>query len=143
VIISTISTEHLPAILRLEAENPSPWSEGQWLDELAQPNGWNWAASSAPGSPAGYICGRSILDEAEVYKLAVACSHRRQGIATLLLAHACRELRLAGIRECYLELHFSNSAARALYDKMGFCPYGLRKDYYGAEQDALLMNKKI
>jgi [ribosomal protein S18]-alanine N-acetyltransferase len=144
LLVIPFEEKDLTAILRLEAENPFAWSHRQWLDGLAQPNGWQWlACCRQSGDVLGYICGRSVLDEAEVFKLAVAAASRRRGVATLLLAHTCRELKHAGIKKCYLELRISNTAARALYARMGFSPHGIRKDYYGANDDALLMLKRF
>jgi [ribosomal protein S18]-alanine N-acetyltransferase len=143
-LVTPFEEKDLVAILQLEAENTFAWSPRQWLDELAQPNGWQWlACDRQTGEPLGYICGRSVLDEAEVFKLAVAAGHRRRGIATLLLTHTCRELKHAGIKKCHLELSTSNTGARALYARMGFSPHGIRKDYYGAKDDALLMMKRF
>jgi [ribosomal protein S18]-alanine N-acetyltransferase len=143
LIVTPFEEKDLDAIIRLDGGNPFTWSPGQWLAELAHPNGWQWLASDRrSGEPCGYICGRALLDEAEVFKLAVAADYRRQGVATLLLGHACRQLKHAGIKKWFLELNISNTAARALYAKMGFAPHGIRKDYYGPREDALLMMKR-
>jgi [ribosomal protein S18]-alanine N-acetyltransferase len=142
--ITPLHLSDLEAVALLEAENPAAWSARQWQDELAQPNGWQWAARSGPaGALVGYLCGRSVLDEAEIFKLAVASASRRQGIASLLITRACRELKRTGIKTCYLELHVSNRIAELLYAKMGFFPLGVRTGYYGPGEDGLLMRKEL
>lgn len=144
LIITELSEADLTAVTRLEAENHSPWSVRQWRDELAQPGGWKWAVRRRrSGEFLGYLCGRSVLDEAEIFKLAVAIRHRRKGIASLLLDHACRTLRETGVRTCYLELRVSNRAAGMLYAKMGFFPLGIRSGYYGPGEDGLRMKKEL
>jgi ribosomal protein S18 acetylase RimI-like enzyme len=47
----------------------------------------------------GYICGCSVLDEAEIVKIAVKQDARRQGVAKLLLNHSLNEISQDGVRE--------------------------------------------
>ncbi|MDA8164562.1 MAG: ribosomal protein S18-alanine N-acetyltransferase [Desulfobacteraceae bacterium] len=135
----------LSEVLQLEAENPSPWSRALWVDELRQPGGWQWQARDrGTGDLLGFLCGRTVGSEAELFKLAVAASGRRRGIATALLAHACRMLRNGGVAVLYLELRCSNEAAMALYTRMGFSISGVRKGYYtDPGEDALVMMKRL
>jgi ribosomal-protein-alanine N-acetyltransferase len=144
-VLLPLREEDLAEILELEAENPSPWSRSLWLDELRQRTGWRWVARCrTTGDLLGFCCGRTMADEAELFKLAVAVRHRRRGIAAAILDHAFQELRAAGVAALYLELRLSNSGARALYARAGFSPHGLRKNYYADPgEDALMMMKDL
>jgi ribosomal-protein-alanine N-acetyltransferase len=71
-----------------------------------------------------------LPDEAHIVTVAVRESHRRRGIAELLLIHA---IELAQTRQqalVTLECRVSNEPALALYDKYGFDRVGLRPRYY-------------
>jgi [ribosomal protein S18]-alanine N-acetyltransferase len=143
-LITAVGKSDLPAIVGLDGETSFAWSRQQWHDELEQPNGWQWAARNQQTNELlGYICGRNVLDQAEIFKLAVATGHRRRGIGALLLGHACWELKKSAIVECYLEVHVSNRVAGALYARMGFSQVATRKDYYGSGEDGLLLTRSI
>ena len=134
----------LPAIMVLEQQNPGAWNETQLRDELAQPAGWQWLARGEDGAISGYLIGRTVIDEAEILRLAVAADKRRQGVAQDLLRHAFTTLLNKRVTSCFLELRASNDIARALYEKNGFTANGLRKNYYHApREDAVVMNKSL
>jgi len=92
----------------------------------------------------GYICGRSVLDEAEIVKIAVKQDVRRQGVATLLLNHSRNEIFQNGVRICHLEVRTSNKPALCFYEKNGFSVIGVRKNYYTSpREDAVMMVKNL
>ena len=55
-----------------------------------------------------------------LYHLAVASSHRRQGIASSLVTRAVDELRDLGCTKVNLQVRESNSAVIALYERLGW-----------------------
>jgi ribosomal-protein-alanine N-acetyltransferase len=76
-----------------------------------------------------------LPDEAHIVTIAVRESHRRRGIAELLLIRA---MDLARAREhglVTLECRVSNRPALALYDKYGFRKVGLRPRYYSDNRE--------
>jgi ribosomal-protein-alanine N-acetyltransferase len=81
-----------------------------------------------------------MADEDHITELAVRESHRRQGIAHLLMV-ALIELGLRyRTRLATLEVRASNLEAQNLYKKFGFEKVGLRKAYYNDnKEDALIM----
>ena len=92
----------------------------------------------------GYICVSYVLDEAELTRIAVKNSHRRCGIAKLLIQSAKEYLLHNNCRTFMLEVRSSNLSARALYQKMGFDTYAIRKNYYhNPNEDAILMSVKL
>jgi ribosomal protein S18 acetylase RimI-like enzyme len=58
--------------------------------------------------------------------LATDAAHRRRGIATALLDDAERRAREAGLAGVALDTGIENRPARALYERYGFTPSGLR-----------------
>ena len=71
-----------------------------------------------------------LADEAHIVTVAVRESHRRQGIAELLLIQAIQHAQAQGQALVTLECRVSNKAALALYEKYGFERVGLRPRYY-------------
>jgi ribosomal-protein-alanine N-acetyltransferase len=93
---------------------------------------------------AGYIMARISGEEGEILNLAVLPRDRRRGVARGLLAVGLEALVAEGVREAYLEVRESNSAAITLYQSAGFRPVGLRPDYYrNPREDALVLRAPV
>ncbi len=78
----------------------------------------------------GFIGLWMLPDEAHIVTIATRESHRRCGIAELLLISAIHTTQAKGHAMVTLECRVSNDAALALYDKYGFQQVGLRPRYY-------------
>lgn len=145
LVVEPMTIDDLEQVIEIENSTLSPWGREQIVNEFGQVGGWQFVARQLSDSRiVGYICGRSLVDEAEILKIAVAEKYRHQGVACLLLEQAFRHMRKFAIKSCYLELRNSNMPARQLYEKHGFRGTGVRKKYYKAPQeDALIMVKKL
>ncbi|MCY3973008.1 MAG: GNAT family N-acetyltransferase [Candidatus Dadabacteria bacterium] len=92
----------------------------------------------ADGRPVAYCICRTLMNETEIYKLAVHPLHRRRGLAKLLLRDA---LARAGGGRVMLEVATDNMDAIFLYCGMGFRAVGERRKYYGGSgRDAVVMS---
>lgn len=93
---------------------------------------------------AGMACAMIVCDEAEILKVAVRGEYRRRGSARAMISELERELRRMGVARLLLEVRDGNSAARALYESLGFSEYGVRRAYYTSpREDAILMEKRL
>jgi [ribosomal protein S18]-alanine N-acetyltransferase len=82
-----------------------------------------------------------LADEAHIVTVAVRESHRRHGIAELLLISAIELAQTRGQELVTLECRVSNEPALALYDKYGFDRVGLRPRYYSDNhEDAYVLS---
>jgi len=82
-----------------------------------------------------------LADEAHIVTIAVRESHRRQGIAELLLIRAIELAQAKEQQLVTLECRVSNVPALALYDKYGFEKVGLRPRYYSDNhEDAFVLS---
>ena len=80
---------------------------------------------------------------ARIYSLAVLPETRGHGVGESLLHHG---EKLAASRKCIymrLEVHPHNHTAIRLYERNGYNPFGLFKDYYEDHADALRYQKRI
>ena len=85
----------------------------------------------------GAIC---VLDEAQVLNVATDPDFRRRGLGRLVVEALIDEVRKRGVTSITLEVRESNSAARNLYEGIGFFEVGRIKKYYSKPvEDALIM----
>ena len=81
-----------------------------------------------------------IFDELHINTLAVSPAYRRKGLATRLLHGVMAEAAKEGARRATLEVRESNTAALALYAKLGFAVTARRRGYYANPlEDALIL----
>ncbi|MBR0164366.1 MAG: ribosomal protein S18-alanine N-acetyltransferase [Lachnospiraceae bacterium] len=93
---------------------------------------------------AGYIVLTTVAGEGSIDNICVEPAYRGQGIARALIEEA---MRLAyeqhDASEYTLEVRISNTAARMLYEALGFENEGIRPRYYtGPAEDAVIYRKK-
>lgn len=84
--------------------------------------------------------------EAHVLNLCVRPELQGRGLARRMLKHLINWARISNVKTVFLEVRPSNARAVRLYQRMGFCEIGLRRDYYpgrGGREDALVMAKEL
>ena len=92
---------------------------------------------------AGYIAALIVADEMQVQNIVVDTGYRRNGVAMMLFEEASKRAQARGAQEVFLEVAVNNSAALALYEKLGFQRAGTRPDFYRDGSDATTMQKKM
>ena len=112
-----------------------PWSADEFSD--LKKSGCDIIASQN-----GFIVWRVVADEAEIITIGVAPDARRGGIATAMLTLADSDARAHGARRMILDVAEDNTAARKLYESLGYSIDGRRPKYYDGT-DAILMSKKL
>ena len=121
----------------------SPWSKRSLRQMLNDPLAVCYTAQSG-GEVVGYIGMHCIFGEGHILNLAVAPTHRRRGIANILLETLLTYARKHDFTLLTLEVRASNMAAIALYWGLGFISVGLRRGYYDTpREDALIMTLEI
>jgi [ribosomal protein S18]-alanine N-acetyltransferase len=95
----------------------------------------------------GFVMAWILGGEGEILTLAVVPEARRQGVGEALAAAACAAAAAGGAAAMRLEAAEDNTAARALYAKLGFEEAGRRRDYYArggsANVDAIIMRRRL
>jgi [ribosomal protein S18]-alanine N-acetyltransferase len=130
------------AILR-ECKEAAPWSEGALGPGSFDPASMVAFFGEVDGRPTGFIIGRRAADEAEILNLAVSSSSRRQGQAKALVERMLVAFHQHSVVKVFLEVRESNSAAIALYEKLGFRRVGLRPGYYREPSESALLYSKL
>lgn len=82
-----------------------------------------------------------IAGEGDITNVAVCEKYRNQHIATTLLTYLIQlGEQKYGIRTYTLEVRSANTAARRLYEKLGFVSLGIRPNFYDyPKDDAVIM----
>ena len=138
--IIRMNESHVSAVAELERQNFSePWPDiavrGELTNKLAL-----WLVALEDGEVVGYVGSQTVLQEADMMNIAVADSHRRRGIAKMLVEELIRQL---DAYQLTLEVRASNAPAISLYEALGFQQVGLRKNYYRKpKEDALILRKE-
>lgn len=132
-----MTPEELACLHAICFTRPRPWSAAELQALLADP------ANFLLTREAGFLLGRTVLDEAELLTLAVAPEARRQGIGAALLTGFEAEAQARGATIAFLEVAADNAAAQALYTGAGWQNAGCRRDYYGGGIDAVVMRKPL
>jgi ribosomal-protein-alanine N-acetyltransferase len=146
VTFEAMEPGHVPQVVEIERlGSPTPWSAGLFLHELKVSFSRCRVACTANGTRAvlGFACWWVVADEAHILNLAVHPDHRRSGIGSELVKLVIEDGRANGARTVSLEVRPDNVAAQGLYSSFRFSRAGLRRDYYGKGQDALIMSREL
>jgi ribosomal-protein-alanine N-acetyltransferase len=137
----------LPQVMELErlAFRQQPWTPGLFLHELKLPFSRLHLARSANGDRRllGYVCWWVIGDEVHILNLAVRPDARRSGTGRALVQRVLDDAIASQVRSVSLEVRPENEAALGLYTSLGFAATGRRRNYYGAGEDAIIMERRF
>lgn len=134
------------ASLSVSCFGESHWSREAIAEVLAMPGAFGILVL-VTDAPAGFLLARVAADECEILSLGVQPSHRRRGLARLLLQEALAQAVSAGGRTAFLEVGEDNDSAWKLYRSEGFKQVGRRPEYYdlpsGSAVAALIFRRTL
>ena len=150
----------LDEVLQIESESHlHPWTRGNFADSLAA---GHWAYCIRPevdqvvkGSyldPAvlwAYCILYPAVDELHLLNITVSSRLRKHGLGQRMMAAIEGVAFQQKMPRIILEVRPTNTAALALYQKLGYEQIGMRKNYYpadpesGSREDALVLAKSI
>ena len=118
---------------------PDPWSKKDIFSYICSESGMCFTVIE-DGKVIGYLIGRIIAPEGEIYRIAIHPDRRCRGIGYRLMSYALKTERGRGIETVFLEVRSKNAPALFLYESYGFERIGERKGYYkNPDDDAVLM----
>ena len=132
----------LPVFVSLDKElfPYSPWSASQYKEEFSSPTRHFVVALDETESIIGYA---GVFApggaEADVLTVGVIPDQRGKGIARKLMAQITDWAGQQGSTAMMLEVKVDNIEAIGLYESLGYSKLNIRKDYFGAGLDALVM----
>ena len=140
IVPSEIS--HFEKIASLEKECFSdPWREEDFSSASNNPA---FVCVSVLSSDTDKIIGYGMMycveDTCDIINIAVSPLFRHQKIGSRIMEKLISTAKAEGAEKMFLEVRESNSAARGLYEALGFETTGKRKKYYkNPTEDAVLM----
>ena len=126
--------------MQIEGEsNGSPWARASFEQEIGHGPS-EFIVAKVAGEVVGYAGAWIVADECHVTTVAVAPTHRRQGLGHRLMVELLERCRERGAACATLEVRAGNEAAIKMYEAMGFVSAGVRKAYYpNNREDAVIM----
>lgn len=121
-----------------------PWSKKNLIKDLEENTFLNHFVYEKHGKILGFYIASHVLDESEIFTIAVDQNYKHMGIGTSLLDHLMERSKACGIHQIWLEVSTKNEHAINLYKKFGFEIMGIRKNYYQKiGEDAYNMLKEL
>jgi [ribosomal protein S18]-alanine N-acetyltransferase len=140
VVTRLAGPEELDGVLAIDRESFSrPWTRQMYEEDLKNPQSRIWIARDRDALAVGYCAAWLVLDELHINNVAVAQVARRKGVASALVARALGEAGREGATAATLEVRRANTAARQLYERLGFRQAGERARYYDQPADDALI----
>jgi ribosomal-protein-alanine N-acetyltransferase len=136
----------LPVFVSLDKElfPYSPWSASQYKEEFSSPTRHFVVALDDAQSIIAYAgVFAPGAAEADVLTVGVIPAHRGKGIARQLMGLITDWAKQQGSIAMMLEVKVDNTEAIGLYESLGYSKLNVRKDYFGAGLDALVMRLEL
>lgn len=134
-----MTTEDAATVEEVEkASFGMPWSRESFWEEAANDKAYYLLALD-DDKVIGYAGTWVLFDEAHITNVAIAPSCRGKGIGLELMRELMKIVKTLGANAMTLEVRPSNTAARALYEKLGFKSVGLRPGYYQDTGEAAMI----
>ncbi len=133
----------LRSVLEIEKLSfPHPWHESTFKGEIQhRPISFPQViVHKTLHQVIGYVIFWLIGEDVQINNIAVHPDFRRLGIGEQVLRQVIEQVTFRGARLISLEVRPSNTAALALYKKLGFKLLGIRRGYYTMPpEDALVL----
>lgn len=143
MILRACRKEDLSKIATIEKQCFSdPWTEETFLALFSSPYSHSLAFFEDE-EPIAYCFFSSLFETAEILNIATHPNYRQQGLGYRLLQETLKSTKGYGANEMFLEVREHNEKAKRLYEKTGFLPVGIRKEYYPDGENAIVMRKEL
>lgn len=143
-LIRKMTGQDLVRVMEIERESfPVPWSEDSYMGELRNSFA-NYVVCDCGGVVAGYGGIWVVFEEAHITNVAISKHYRQEGKGTRIMQELEGIARTKRAAKILLEVRPSNTSAIKMYEKLGFIPTGLRKNYYADNnEDAIVMTRYL
>jgi len=137
----------LPEVLDIERVSfPNPWRPSTFEGEIDNaPISNPYVIICGPGARiVGYVIYWHLKESVQISNISIHPDFRRVGVGENVMKRILKKIQNDGAEYIHLEVRPSNSAARALYEKLGFQILGVREGYYfDPTEEALIMGKRL
>lgn len=144
--IDAATAADLDAIVALEQTGFAPtsrWIGRSWLSEIEGGHHFTPAARGPGGTVIGVAAFQLYAEVADLNRVVVDPAHRGRGVGAALVGAGLAWAAASGAERMLLEVEWANEPALALYRRLGFAEITYRRNYYGVNRDALVMEKSL
>jgi ribosomal-protein-alanine N-acetyltransferase len=130
ILIRPMEIEDLEQVCNIETQIFSkPWTREGFLSSLSDCNNI-YLVVQRNDEIVGYCGLWGVVGEGQINNVAVKSSFRGQGIGQCMLTKLLQEGKKKSLTSFTLEVRESNAVAIGLYERLGFQPVGIRKNFY-------------
>jgi len=138
-LIRCMEQKDIKSVALLEKESFSDaWSEDILKQELKNPIAQLYVLEQ-DGIVIGYGDFWLVAGEMQLNRIAVVKAWQGRGLGKYFLGTLIEKFWTGQVESITLEVRNNNLSAQKLYESLGFCKEGCRKDYYGKGIDAVIM----
>ena len=140
MIVREMKISDLDEIVKIEKElYKVPWNEKQFCYEL-EGNEFSYLfVLENEGVIIGYYGFWVMFENADITKVSIRKEFQGLKLSNILMKDCFNRTKLLGVENINLEVRVDNIRAISLYKKHGFKELIVRKNYYGVNEDALIM----
>jgi ribosomal-protein-alanine N-acetyltransferase len=143
VKVRAMMESDIPDLVKIDAVSNQPaWTESMFRKELDLPFSVS-AVAVQEDRPIGFGIVWIVSFQAQLLELAVLSDQRKKGVGSAILNYLVHAARERGCKKMELEYRENNTAAKSLYQKMGFKITGERKKFYENADTAVLMECEL
>lgn len=130
ILIRSMEIEDLEQVCNIENQIFSkPWTREGFLSSLSDSNNI-YLVVQRNDEIVGYCGLWGVVGEGQINNVAVKSLFRGQGIGQCMLTKLLQEGKKNSLTSFTLEVRESNAVAIGLYERLGFQPVGIRKNFY-------------
>ena len=142
MIIRKAEVEDIASVMQIdETVLQTNWHEKLYLESLVLKD-TRFLVLDLEGVVIGFLMYRHLGGDLEIIQIALDPKYQKQGLGSLLMDSMMVDAKESEIEFIYLEVHTDNESAYKFYRRYEFETIHRRKNYYGLDQDALVMRKE-
>lgn len=142
MLVRSMTINDLEEIVKIEKDlYKTPWNEKQYKYELEE-NEFSYVFILEHNDIiVGYYGFWVMFDECDITKVSIRKEFQGMKLSNILMEDCFNRVKALGCKKINLEVRTTNERAINLYKKHGFEDVIIRKNYYGKNEDALILSK--
>ena len=144
MIVRSMEVKDLNEIIKIEKDlYKVPWNENQYKYELEENEFSYLFVLENDGIIVGYYGFWVMFENVDITKVSIRKEFQGMKLSNILMEDCINRVKLLECEKINLEVRVDNFRAINLYKKYGFKEVIVRKDYYGKNEDALILCKEL
>ena len=142
MLVRSMTINDLEEIVKIEKDlYKTPWNEKQYKYELEE-NEFSYVFILEHNDIiVGYYGFWVMFEECDITKVSIRKEFQGMKLSNILMEDCFNRVKALGCKKINLEVRTTNERAINLYKKHGFEDVIIRKNYYGKNEDALILSK--